>query len=92
MGGAQWNLPPGASSFTHSGNNVSGTSTATAITSFGVFTHASIGSNSPLPIRLLYFREKSVDDGILTEWSTAYEKDNDYYTLQKLSMVKHTLP
>lgn len=38
---------------------------------------------SPLPVELMYFKGKHVDDGNLLEWATATEIDNDYFELER---------
>lgn len=81
--GSYWDLPPGAASFSQSGNNITGTSTVTHVTSFSPFAHGSLDNTSPLPIRLLYFKAVPADDAVLTEWSTASESNNDYFTVEK---------
>ena len=37
---------------------------------------------APLPVELSYFTGKAVQDGILLEWQTATELNNDYFELQ----------
>lgn len=41
------------------------------------------GGASPLPISLLDFTAQYVDGSALLEWSTASEKNNDYFTISK---------
>ncbi len=36
-----------------------------------------------LPIELLYFKGKSINDGNLLEWETASETNNDYFTIYR---------
>jgi len=36
-----------------------------------------------LPIELIYFKGKKMDDGNLLEWESATELDNDYYTIYR---------
>ena len=38
---------------------------------------------SPLPIELLFFKGKHIDDGNLLEWETATETNNDYFTIYR---------
>ncbi len=80
--GLQWDFPPGGSSFSQLGTNIAGTVTATNVTSFSPFTIGSTESG-PLPINLLYFKAVIVNDAVLTEWSTAQEVNNDYFTVEK---------
>ncbi len=38
---------------------------------------------SVLPVKLLYFRAKEQDKTVLTEWATAEEMNNDYFTVER---------
>jgi hypothetical protein len=38
---------------------------------------------NPLPIELIYFKGKKMDDGNLLEWESATETNNDYYTIYR---------
>jgi hypothetical protein len=40
-------------------------------------------SNGVLPIKLIYFRSTTVDDGIKLEWASAEEKNFDYYDIAR---------
>ncbi len=83
--GTQWDLPSGGGSFSQSGSNITGTVTMTQITSFSPFSLGSGDITSPLPIKLLYFKANVVGDEVVTEWATAEEVNNDYFTVEKSS-------
>ena len=55
-------------------------STRTGLTGFSDF--ATVQSSFPLPIELLSFTAKLVGDQVLTQWSTATETNNDYFTVE----------
>ena len=38
---------------------------------------------APLPVTWLYFRGKAVQHTVLLEWATAYEVNNNYFTIEK---------
>ncbi len=40
-------------------------------------------ASSPLPISLLNFNAKAIEDKVHINWETASEKDNDYFTVQR---------
>jgi hypothetical protein len=81
--GSQWDIPPGGGAFSQSGTNIAGTSTISNVTSFSPFTHGSIDSSSPLPVSFLYFKATAAPNGVQTEWGTAEETNNDYFTIEK---------
>lgn len=55
-----------------------------SFTDAGVPTYNNIGTCAiPLPIELLEFKGSEQADNNLIQWSTASERDNDYYTLEK---------
>ena len=45
--------------------------------------------SGPLPIELLHFSAKLENDGVLLEWATAAEMDNDYFTIERSSDGVH---
>ena len=57
------------------------TRTSGTQTSFSPFAIAS--GSSPLPVELLTFDAKPNNDQVLTKWSTASEKNNDFFTLER---------
>jgi hypothetical protein len=81
--GTMWDLPPGGGSFSQIGTNIAGTSKVTNVTSFSPFTHGSVNNTSPLPIRLLYFKATAMPEGVVTQWETTEEKNNDFFTIEK---------
>ena len=56
------------------------TRTSATQTSFSPF---AVGSTSPLPIELISFDAKPDGDKVLTNWSTATETNNDFFTLER---------
>lgn len=84
-GGAQWDLPPGATGYSQSGSDITGTVTVTGVTSFSPtpFTLASLHTNSPLPIVLLSFTARVAGDKVSLQWSTSQEVNNQYFTVVK---------
>lgn len=81
--GSQWDLPPGGGSFSQTGNNIAGTVTVTNVTSFSPFTLSSLDSDSPLPVQLVDFRARVLNDAVELLWETASEIDNDYFTVER---------
>src|SRR5690606_38659659 len=55
------------------------------ITTFSPFTIGAIGSsNNVLPIQLLSFTAKPIDNKeVLTQWTTATETNNDFFTVER---------
>ncbi|MEQ6121120.1 T9SS type A sorting domain-containing protein [Reichenbachiella sp. MALMAid0571] len=51
------------------------------VTSFS--TWAISGNSSPLPVELLHFSAIQIEDGVLVEWETASELNNDYFEVYK---------
>lgn len=71
------------------GNHTDGAGTSSGpigkrneINGFGEFTFGGTNGNS-LPITLVYFSVKNYEDYILTEWQTAAEINNDYFTIER---------
>ncbi len=54
---------------------------ATLVSSRGEFIIAS--SNGALPVELLYFDAKIVEEDVVLSWSTVSEVDNDYFTVER---------
>ncbi len=53
------------------------------------FSHFGIGYTSvPLPVNLIDFSAKCSDDYINLNWSTAFEDNNNYFTIEKSSDIK----
>lgn len=78
-----WDVPPGGGVHSVSGNNIAGTVTVTNVTSFSPVTLASIVTPSPLPVELLSFSGTIVSSGVLLQWKTAAEVNNDYFIVEK---------
>lgn len=82
--GAEWAMPPAATSNVHvSGDDITGRVRAEGVTAFSPLTLASTVPGSPLPVELLYFTGKIVEQGVQLDWKTATEIDNDYFTIEK---------
>jgi fibronectin-binding autotransporter adhesin len=84
--GAQWDLPPvggGSTNAQSSGNNISGTVMVTNMTSFSPVTLSSLDGDSPLPIELISFTGKVIEDAVELEWKTLTEIDNNYFSIEK---------
>ncbi len=60
-----------------------GTVTSQLVTSFNPFTFASRSGANPLPIELLDFKATCNTGGVLLNWITASETNNDYYKVDK---------
>ncbi len=66
------------------GTTASGTvRSSAAVTSFSPFTLSSTTVNNPLPIELLTFNAIPNGKKVDLKWSTASEKNNDYFTVEK---------
>jgi hypothetical protein len=66
------------------GTNATGTLTSGApVTAFGPFTIGTTTNVNALPITLISFTGKKVDRNNELYWSTATEKNNDYFTIEK---------
>ena len=57
--------------------------TATGISTFGDFTFGSATGTNPLPIELVNFKGRQIDNGIVLNWQTASELNNDFFTLRR---------
>ncbi len=66
------------------GNTTAGTiTTAAAQTAYGPFTLASLTTENPLPVELLWFNAFAKDDKVIIEWTTASETNCDYFGIQR---------
>lgn len=68
-------------------NSVSGTSpditvTAQGVNTFSPFSFGSVGSN-PLPVKLIQFSGKINEGNVLLQWSTASERNNDHFDVER---------
>lgn len=82
--GSQW-VSHGRDAGSSSNSNVAGNVTSsTRATSFSPFTLGSSNSANPLPIELVIFNAKSLDNNnISVEWATSMEINNDFFTVEK---------
>lgn len=77
------------SSWTDKGNSgTTGTISAGEVTSnlvsaFGPFTLSSVTTSNPLPVALLYFNARYLNNKVELTWHTASEINNSYFTVQK---------
>lgn len=66
------------------GDNNTGTlTTDAAVTTFSPFTFGSKTADNPLPVNLLSLETKCIDEGVVIEWVTASELNNDYFLIEK---------
>lgn len=63
--------------------NVGTVISSAPIVGFSPFTIASKSPLNPLPIELLSFNSKCVNEAVVLEWRTASEKNNSYFELEK---------
>ena len=69
-----------------SGDATAGTIITTpAVTAFSPFALGSSSPNNPLPVKLLSFTADQEGDKVLLEWKTAWEKDNDFFVIERSS-------
>jgi len=54
-----------------------------AFTNYSPVTYGSKGGTNPLPIELINFNVKCVENSVNVSWSTASETNNDYFTIEK---------
>lgn len=61
------------------------TVTGTVASSFTVheFTLGSVSADNPLPVELISFEARLTDKGVILDWSTASEINNDYFIIQR---------
>ncbi|MGI8892665.1 MAG: T9SS type A sorting domain-containing protein [Bacteroidia bacterium] len=66
------------------GNTSAGTVVSSSVlSSFGPFTLSSVSSQNPLPVELIHFSARVLSDVVKIEWTTASEKNNDYFEVQR---------
>lgn len=65
------------------GNTTSGTITSSLISAFSPFTLASTSTVNPLPVELTNFEAICNEEFVTISWTTASEKNNDYFIIQK---------
>lgn len=71
---------------TNTGTNPAGQSLTDSninVNNYSAFTLASTTPQNPLPVELMSFTAKLVDDHVLVSWQTSSEKNNDYFTVKK---------
>ncbi|OYT12187.1 MAG: hypothetical protein B6I18_01455, partial [Bacteroidetes bacterium 4572_112] len=79
--GSAWEELSGA---TTSGSTSSGTITKAGVSSFSSFTLGTTdNTTNTLPVSLISFDAKKVDNTALLEWQTASEINNDYFIIQR---------
>lgn len=78
--GSQW-VDHGNTATT--GNTSAGTVTSSAISSFSPIALGTSSLANPLPIELLTFEASRQAEGVLLEWVTASELNNDYFDIQR---------
>lgn len=89
---ARWN----GSNWDNRGNGgTTGTATAGDVvtaaveTAFSPWTLASVTANNPLPIELLAFTAQPAGRVVHLKWSTASERDNAYFTVERSRDAQH---
>ncbi len=66
------------------GNATTGTIISSGpITSFSPITLGSTSLDNPLPVELVSFTAEIVEEGVLLNWTTASELNNDFFTVQR---------
>ncbi|HNP94173.1 MAG TPA: hypothetical protein PKJ63_01045, partial [Cyclobacteriaceae bacterium] len=61
-----------------------GTITSNSFSTFSTITLGNaVGGTNPLPVALKYFRASRATEGIVLDWATASELNNDYFTIQR---------
>ena len=72
-------------SWVNAGGTISGTAASGSVTgtasSFSPFTFASVSGENTLPVDLLYFNANNTDSGVVLEWKTISELNNDYFVI-----------
>jgi hypothetical protein len=56
---------------------------ATTFTSFSPFSLGSSGSSNPLPVGLLYFKAKGVEDDAVLNWETEFEMNSKLFEIER---------
>ncbi len=67
------------------GSTTTGTLTSSITSGFGYFTLSSTNATNPLPITLLYFDAKYIEQWVDLNWATSSELNNDYFTVERSS-------
>lgn len=84
--GSAWTNPSDSSTTAGTGcPSPTGTGTIETdnnLTSFGTFTLGTIGA-APLPVKLISFIGKCLNEDVILKWTTASELNNDYFTLER---------
>ena len=81
---ARWNGSQWVNQGGQGNSNSAGFITTTSrVTSFSPFTLASSNAFNPLPIALLDFNAKPIDNNVNIKWSTTSEINNDFFTVEK---------
>lgn len=81
---ARWNGSQWVNQGGQGNSNVNGFITTTSqVTSFSPFTIGSSTSANPLPIVLLDFNAKPINNSVNIKWSTTAEINNDFFTVEK---------
>lgn len=78
--GSQW-VDGGNAATT--GNNGSGTITSSVQSAFNMFTLGSSNAENPLPVTLVGFTAECKSGGIHIRWTTANEKENHFFELER---------
>ncbi len=66
------------------GTASSGTITANTVTDFSPFAFATTDNTSnTLPIKMNSFELDKIEEGVLVNWSTAIEENNDYFSIER---------
>lgn len=73
----------GASGTTLIGTIPQAASQETTFAPGGYWTLASVSIDNPLPIELLWFDARPDGSQVRLDWSTASERDNDYFTIER---------
>jgi hypothetical protein len=80
--GADWGNDGGINTTT-SGTPAAGSVTTTSpYTTFSPFSFASPLGNNALPVELVYFHGKLLSQGVVLEWQTASELNNDFFEIE----------
>ncbi len=65
------------------GTGVGSVTSGGVVTSFSPFTIGSSSMDNPLPVELTSFSAQQMNYGVLLQWTTASELNNDYFTIEK---------
>jgi predicted esterase len=79
--GTMWNTPTGGGTTSQSGTSTSGIVTVTNVTSFSPLTTGSFSGS--LPVEWLSFTAMRANPGVVLAWSTAQEKNNDHFDIER---------